>query len=78
MKISVYRPSEQGEIKGHFYCAFDPNTRQIQLAVEATSEEEAQHRIARVAHLIGIQKPEKFFFVVLEKAPSGVPAFLKD
>ncbi|MDO8778756.1 MAG: hypothetical protein Q7K57_60570 [Burkholderiaceae bacterium] len=77
MKISAHRPSEDGDINGHFYCAFDPNTRQIQLAVEAASEEEAQHRVATVAHFIGIQKADKFLFVVLEEAPQGVPTLLK-
>lgn len=77
MKISAYRRSENVGIKGHFYCAFDSNTRQIQLTVEAASEDEAQHRMATVAHLIGITKADKFLFVVLEEAPHGVPTFLK-
>lgn len=75
--MPAYRQFENVGIKGHFYCAFDPNTRQIQLTVEATSEDEAQHRMATVAHLIGITKADKFFVVVLEEAPHGVPTFLK-
>ena len=77
MKISAFQQPENVGIKGHFYCAFDPNTRQIQLTVEAASENEAQHRMATVAHLIGVEKADKFFFVILEEAPHGVPTVLK-
>lgn len=77
MKMPAHQQFENIGIKGHFYCAFDPNTRQIQLTVEATSEDEAQHRMATVAHLIGITKTDKFFVVVLEEAPHEVPTFLK-
>ena len=77
MQMSAYRQPEYQDIKGHFYSAFDPNTREIQVTVEAASEDEAQHRMATVAHLIGIKKSDKFFLVVLEDAPQGVPTFFK-
>ncbi len=64
-------------IQGRFYCGFDTISRQIRFTVEATSGDEAQKRMATVAPLIGITKDEKFFFVVLEEAPQGVPTFLR-
>jgi len=77
MNTFTYRQAVKAVIPGHFYCAFDPVTRQIRLTVEASSADEAQQRMASVAPFIGVAKAKVFFFVVLEEAPHGVPTFLK-
>lgn len=75
MNISAFRQPENIGIRGRFYCAFDPLTRQIQLTVEASSVDEAQQRLATAARLCGFTKAEALLFVVLEDAPRGVPTF---
>jgi len=75
-KITNLQAKETG-VKGHFYCGYDVISRRIRFTVEATSEDEAQQCMVSVAPLIGIKKDEKFFFVVLEEVPQGVPTFLK-
>ena len=62
-------------IEGDFYCPFDPVTRQIRLAIKATSMAQAQHRMAILAHLIGFKQAGELAHVVLEEAPQGVPPY---
>jgi hypothetical protein len=75
MNISPFRQAENVAVKGSFYCAFDPVTRQIQLTVEASSVEEAHQRMVTVAGLCGFTKADELFLVVLEDAPRGVPTY---
>ncbi|NMM19294.1 MAG: hypothetical protein HHJ15_04940 [Rhodoferax sp.] len=77
MKKITNHQSEKRMVKDHFYCGYDTVSRRIRLTVEAASEDEAQKFMLSVAPLIGIKKDEKFFFVVLEEVPQGVPTFMK-
>lgn len=73
----THQPSGKHAFKGHFYCAYDTVSRRIRFTIEANSEGEALSSMVRAAPLLGITKDEKFFFVVLDEAPHGVPTFLK-
>lgn len=75
MKNSAYSKLEKIAIEGDFYCPFDPITRQIRLTIKAASMEEAQRRMAALAHLIGVTKAGELSYVVLEEAPKGVPLY---
>jgi len=77
MKKFTNLQPEKAAVEGYFYCGFDQISRQIRFTIEATSVDEAQKRMVTIAPLIGVTKDEKFFFVVLEEAPRGVPTFLK-
>ena len=75
MKNSAYPKPGKVAIEGDFYCPFDPVTRQIRLTIKAASVEEAQQRMAALAHLIGVTKAGELSYVVLEEAPKGVPLY---
>lgn len=74
-KQLAFKAEENGAIKGHFYCPFDPITRQIHLTIKAASVEEAQQRMAALGPLAGLTETGEFSYVVLEEAPRGVPLF---
>lgn len=75
MKDSADPTREKVAVEGRFYCPFDPITRQIRLTIKAASMEEAQQRMAALAHLIGVTKAGELSYVVLEEAPQGVPLY---
>ncbi|QDL36758.1 hypothetical protein [Rhodoferax sediminis] len=75
MNNSAYPKPEKVAIKGNFYCPFDPITRQIRLTIKAPSMQEARHRMAALAHLIGVKQSGELSYVVLEEAPQGVPLY---
>ena len=75
MKNSAYPKPGKVAIEGDFYCPFDPVNRQIRLTIRAASVEEAQRRMAALAHLIGVKKAGELSYVVLKEAPQGVPLY---
>ena len=58
------------------FGAFQPDTQQLALVVEADDEETALLHVGLVAPYIGIGRASDLLVVELEELPSGVPTFL--
>lgn len=58
------------------FGAFQPDTQQLVLVVEADDEETALLYVSLVAPYIGVAQASDLLVVELEEMPSGVPTFL--
>ena len=66
----------QFPIDGDFYGAYDPVTAELQVTVEASSDDEAKRRIAAVAPIVGVAGGEDLVVICLDSAPHCAPLFM--
>src|SRR5437899_3038682 len=77
MTEDTFREAESFFVRDGIFGAFDAESAELLLVVEADSIEDAKAHVDAVAPLLGVKRGSDLVVEQLDEMPAGIPTFLK-